>query len=121
MLIGPVASRRLATAIRLSPRVKSISRLSRRHQRRPSPSGHHVLSLIHISEPTRLGMISYAVFCLKKKNTVLVTQQSIGDMAANDEPVPVQTLAHTARVMRNARQLGQYGVVINDPALDYLQ
>ena len=26
-----------------------------------------LLSLIHISEPTRLGMISYAVFCLKKK------------------------------------------------------
>src|SRR5450756_2034211 len=25
------------------------------------------VSLIHISEPTRLGMISYAVFCLKKK------------------------------------------------------
>src|SRR5665648_166456 len=25
-----------------------------------------VLALIHISEPTRLGMISYAVFCLKK-------------------------------------------------------
>src|SRR5450756_946548 len=25
-----------------------------------------MLSLIHISEPTRLGMISYAVFCLKK-------------------------------------------------------
>src|SRR5665648_1110063 len=30
---------------------------------------HEVLSLIHISEPTRLGMISYAVFCLKKKKT----------------------------------------------------
>src|SRR5450759_5509931 len=29
--------------------------------------GHSDLSLIHISEPTRLGMISYAVFCLKKK------------------------------------------------------
>eukprot|EP01016_Furgasonia_blochmanni_P051910 TRINITY_DN822_c0_g3_i2.p1 TRINITY_DN822_c0_g3~~TRINITY_DN822_c0_g3_i2.p1 ORF type:complete len:115 (+),score=2.51 TRINITY_DN822_c0_g3_i2:65-409(+) len=28
----------------------------------------YMLSLIHISEPTRLGMISYAVFCLKKKN-----------------------------------------------------
>ena len=25
------------------------------------------LSLIHISEPTRLQLISYAVFCLKKK------------------------------------------------------
>src|SRR5665648_1216571 len=28
--------------------------------------GIQYLSLIHISEPTRLGMISYAVFCLKK-------------------------------------------------------
>src|SRR5450756_2454417 len=26
--------------------------------------GEQLLSLIHISEPTRLGMISYAVFCL---------------------------------------------------------
>eukprot|EP00658_Telonema_sp_P-2_P041280 TRINITY_DN29510_c0_g1_i2.p1 TRINITY_DN29510_c0_g1~~TRINITY_DN29510_c0_g1_i2.p1 ORF type:complete len:129 (+),score=25.15 TRINITY_DN29510_c0_g1_i2:142-528(+) len=31
----------------------------------PEPSVH--LSLIHISEPTRLLSISYAVFCLKKK------------------------------------------------------
>src|SRR5659263_626496 len=29
-----------------------------------------MLSLIHISEPTRLGMISYAVFCLKKKKKI---------------------------------------------------
>ena len=33
-----------------------------------------LLSLIHISEPTRLGMISYAVFCLKKKKN---TTQSL--------------------------------------------
>src|SRR5450756_916045 len=32
------------------------------------------LSLIHISEPTRLGMISYAVFCLKKKKHERDTQ-----------------------------------------------
>ena len=31
------------------------------------------LSLIHISEPTRLGMISYAVFCLKKKKKTKIT------------------------------------------------
>ena len=31
---------------------------------------HIPLSLIHISEPTRLGMISYAVFCLKKKKYI---------------------------------------------------
>mgnify|MGYP007068786347 CR=1 FL=1 len=30
------------------------------------------LSLIHISEPTRLLSISYAVFCLKKKNKNLI-------------------------------------------------
>ena len=30
---------------------------------------HAVLSLIHISEPTRRTPISYAVFCLKKKKT----------------------------------------------------
>src|SRR5660397_281511 len=29
----------------------------------------YFLSLIHISEPTRLRRISYAVFCLKKKKT----------------------------------------------------
>ena len=28
---------------------------------------HYILSLIHISEPTRPRLISYAVFCLKKK------------------------------------------------------
>ena len=33
----------------------------------------HALSLIHISEPTRLGMISYAVFCLKKKKKKIKT------------------------------------------------
>ena len=31
------------------------------------------LSLIHISEPTRHLRISYAVFCLKKKNRLMLT------------------------------------------------
>src|SRR5659263_742519 len=34
---------------------------------RSGNNSNRCLSLIHISEPTRLGMISYAVFCLKKK------------------------------------------------------
>eukprot|EP00658_Telonema_sp_P-2_P037596 TRINITY_DN27036_c0_g1_i1.p1 TRINITY_DN27036_c0_g1~~TRINITY_DN27036_c0_g1_i1.p1 ORF type:complete len:122 (-),score=27.15 TRINITY_DN27036_c0_g1_i1:133-498(-) len=33
----------------------------------PKHHCHLLLSLIHISEPTRLLSISYAVFCLKKK------------------------------------------------------
>ena len=39
-----------------------------------------LLSLIHISEPTRLGMISYAVFCLKKKNTHLRAHETRGNL-----------------------------------------
>ncbi|CZS11781.1 cobyrinic acid a,c-diamide synthase [Clostridioides difficile] len=31
------------------------------------PNADYILSLIHISEPTRQAEISYAVFCLKKK------------------------------------------------------
>ena len=40
-------------------------------ERRPPRIRHQVvaLSLIHISEPTRLLSISYAVFCLTKKKT----------------------------------------------------
>jgi pyruvate/2-oxoglutarate dehydrogenase complex dihydrolipoamide dehydrogenase (E3) component len=53
--------------------------------------------------------------------TALVTQGNIGGMAANDGPVPVRTLAHTARLMRDARQLGEYGVAIDEPVLDYSQ
>ena len=36
------------------------------------------LSLIHISEPTRLGMISYAVFCLKKKKQMKKNKKKCG-------------------------------------------
>ena len=35
------------------------------------------LSLIHISEPTRRTPISYAVFCLKKKNLLLEKKKPI--------------------------------------------
>ena len=42
-------------------------------------------------------------------------------MAANDGPVPVRTLAHAARLIREARQLGQYGVSVSEPTLNYPQ
>jgi dihydrolipoamide dehydrogenase len=51
--------------------------------------------------------------------TVLVTGGEFGGMAANDGPVPVRTLAHAARLIRDARQLGQYGVAVSEPVLDY--
>src|SRR5678815_3822556 len=49
-----------------------LDMLRTRASRREDPLDVHVpdpiiLSLIHISEPTRLLSISYAVFCLKKK------------------------------------------------------
>lgn len=51
--------------------------------------------------------------------TVLVTSGEFGGMAADDGPVPVRTLAHAARLIRDARQLGDYGVAVSEPALDY--
>src|SRR5450756_2977343 len=62
----PQYGSRISTCdLRLSGRLGGLSGLPDMGQ----PPRDHVLvlSLIHISEPTRLGMISYAVFCLKKK------------------------------------------------------
>src|SRR6201993_4846435 len=65
------------------------------------------------------GAIAAARAAQLGARTAWVTQHEFGGMAANDGPVPVRTLAHTARLMRDARQLGRYGVTIDDPALDY--
>jgi dihydrolipoamide dehydrogenase len=51
--------------------------------------------------------------------TVLLLSNEFGGMAANDGPVPVRTLAHATRLLREARQLGQYGITVGDPQLDY--
>ena len=51
--------------------------------------------------------------------TTLVTRDEFGGMAANDGPVPVRTLAHAARLIREARQLDQYGIAVGEPVLDY--
>jgi pyruvate/2-oxoglutarate dehydrogenase complex dihydrolipoamide dehydrogenase (E3) component len=51
--------------------------------------------------------------------TVLVTRGEVGGMAGNDGPIPVRTLAQAARLLREARQLGQYGISVSEPILDY--
>ncbi len=53
--------------------------------------------------------------------TALLTRDELGGMAANDGPVPVRTLAHAARLIREARQLGRYGVKADDASLVYAQ
>ena len=52
-------------------------------------------------------------------NTALITRDEFGGMAANDGPVPVRTLAQAARLIREVRQLGLYGITVGDPVLDY--
>ena len=51
--------------------------------------------------------------------TTLVTRDEFGGMAANDGPVPVRTLAHAARLIRDAGQLGKYGIIVGEPLLDF--
>ena len=52
--------------------------------RTEGPESVRGLSLIHISEPTRLGMISYAVFCLKKKKHKVMSLIHILRMKQNN-------------------------------------
>jgi len=49
----------------------------------------------------------------------LLTRGAFGGMAANDGPVPVRTLAHAARLLRDARQLASFGITAGEPTLDY--
>ena len=49
----------------------------------------------------------------------LITRGEFGGMGATDGPVPVRTLAHAARLIREARQLGQYGIAVSEPMLEY--
>ena len=51
--------------------------------------------------------------------TVLVTRGAVGGMAANDGPIPVRTFAQAARLLREARQLDQFGISVSKPILDY--
>jgi pyruvate/2-oxoglutarate dehydrogenase complex dihydrolipoamide dehydrogenase (E3) component len=51
--------------------------------------------------------------------TALVTRDEFGGMAANDGPVPVRTLAHAARLLRETRQGRRYGIAGGEPTLDY--
>ncbi len=54
--------------------------------------------------------------------TALITREAFGGMAANEGPIPVRTLAHAARLVREARQLRRYGIVWNEPpVLDYVR
>src|SRR5660397_267051 len=64
--------------VQISPGLQTFRVHRIRHQGKATEVQRHVkqgaqalkiLSLIHISEPTRLRRISYAVFCLKKKKT----------------------------------------------------
>jgi dihydrolipoamide dehydrogenase len=48
--------------------------------------------------------------------TGLIIRDVFGGMAANDGPVPVRTLAHAARLMRETRQLGLYGITVGEPS-----
>ncbi len=53
--------------------------------------------------------------------TVLISRAEFGGMAAMDGPVPVRTLAHAARLLRDARQFSRYGIRVGQPVLDYAQ
>ena len=44
----------------------------------------------------------------------LVARTEFGGMMANDGPVPVRTLSQAARLIREARELGRFGVAVSE-------
>ena len=65
------------------------------------------------------GVIAALRAARLRARTALITRDALGGMAAADGPVPVRTLAHAARLIREARQLPRYGIAAGEPALDY--
>jgi len=53
--------------------------------------------------------------------TALVASGEFGGIAAADGPLPARTLSQAARLIREARELIRYGVVVSKPLLDYPQ
>ena len=53
------------------------------------------LSLIHISEPTRLRQISYAVFCLKKKKKTKKKKTTQSKQIRNTHTIELYIIPHT--------------------------
>jgi pyruvate/2-oxoglutarate dehydrogenase complex dihydrolipoamide dehydrogenase (E3) component len=51
--------------------------------------------------------------------TALLSRDKFGGMAAEDGPVPVRTLAHAARLVREARQMPRYGIAAGDASVSY--
>jgi pyruvate/2-oxoglutarate dehydrogenase complex dihydrolipoamide dehydrogenase (E3) component len=51
--------------------------------------------------------------------TTIITRDEFGRMGATDGPVPVRSFAHAARLIREARQLGKYGIAVSEPMLEY--
>ena len=88
-----------------------------------------MIGVVTSSSPQRFGVVvigagpAGVVAALRAARlgatTALITRDQFGGMAANDGPVPVRTLAHAARLMREARQLPLYGITGGEPSLDY--
>ncbi|HEY1654940.1 MAG TPA: NAD(P)/FAD-dependent oxidoreductase [Candidatus Tumulicola sp.] len=51
--------------------------------------------------------------------TALIARDAFGGMAATEGPIPVRTLAHAARLVREARQMHRYGITVELPNVDY--
>ena len=89
------------------------------HAVRPSPDRLPIASTSSCSAPGPAGVLAAIRAAELGARTALLTAAEFGGMAANDGPVPVRTLAFAARLMRDARQLAQYGIATTEPALHY--
>src|SRR5690349_10343581 len=54
-------------------------------------------------------------------STALIERDELGGTCTNDGCVPTRVLAHVARLVRDARQYAEYGLIGEVPTVDFAQ
>lgn len=93
--------------------------MKRRHDAYTSPDNSQKMIDVLVIGAGPAGVVAAVRAADAGARTMLITRDEFGGMAATDGPVPVRTLAHAARLLRDAHQLAQYGIVVGQPTLNF--
>jgi hypothetical protein len=85
----------------------------------PDAEGEYEMTDVVVIGAGPAGLIAALCAANLGARVALVARTEFGGMMANDGPVPVRTLSQGARLIREARELGRFGVAVSESVLDY--